>query len=300
MVTFEYFEPKSLEETCALLMEHGDEARLIAGGTALIIMMRQHLLNPRVVISLANIPDFDSVRFDPKDGLRIGAGARHRDIELAKPVREHYPILHETFSKVAQPRIRNMGTVGGNLVQGDPLTDPGASLIALDAEITLRNAGGQRVIPLEKFFVDYYQTDLQPGEILTEIHVPPSPPGLAWAHIKFLPRSAEDFATVGVALTMRLRNDHCEDIRLALNSVAPTIIRAKRAEEILRGQRVEESLVREMSDVAASEVDPMDDNRGSAEYKRELVRVLVQRAVGQALKRPGSGERTARDASTPL
>jgi len=300
MVNFEYFEPKTLEEACALLKEHGDEARVIAGGTALIIMMRQHLLNPRVVISLANIPDFDSVRFDARDGLRIGAGARHRDIELAKPVREHYPLLHETFSKVAQPRIRNMGTIGGNLCQGDPLTDPGASLITLDAEITLLHSDGKRVLPLEQFFLDYYQTDLRPGEILTEIHAPPPSPEMTWAHIKFLTRSQEDFATVGVALTLRVKGGLCEDIRLALNSVAPTIVRARKAEGILRGRRPEEHLVREMAEVAATETDPMDDNRGSAEYKRELVRVLVRRAVDQALKRSGSGEQTGRDASTRL
>ncbi|MBI2358559.1 MAG: xanthine dehydrogenase family protein subunit M [Deltaproteobacteria bacterium] len=299
MVKFEYFEPNSLEEACALLKEHGEDARLIAGGTALIIMMRQRLLNPRVVISLADIPDFDFIRFDAKDGLRIGAGARHRDIELAPVVQEHYPLLYETFRKVAQPRIRNMGTIGGNLVQGDPLTDPGASLIALDAKITLRNAGGHRVIPVENFFVDYYQTDLQPGEILTEIHVPPSLPGLAWAHIKFLPRSQEDFATVGVALTMRLNGDRCQDIRLAFNSVAPIIMRAKRAEEILRRQKVDDDRVGKMAEVASTEVDPMDDNRGSAEYKRELVRVLVRRAVKQALERSATGKQGAKQASAP-
>lgn len=285
MVKFEYFEPKSLEEACALLEQHGDDARVIAGGTALVIWMRQRLLNPRVVISLANIPNFDSIQFDEQEGLRIGAGTRHRDIELAPVVRQRYPILHETFRKVAQPRIRNMGTVGGNLCQGDPLTDPGASLIALGAEITLTHAGGKRALPLEEFFVDYYQTDLQPGEILTEIHVPPPIPGLRWSHIKFLPRSQEDFATVGVALTLRAKGDLCEDIRLALNSVAPTILRAKQAEAVLRGQRLEEPLVLKMAQVAATEVDPMDDNRGSAEYKRELVRVLVRRAAQEALQR---------------
>lgn len=285
MVTFDYFEPKSLEEACTLLKEHGDDARVIAGGTAMVIWMRQRLLNPRVVISLANIANFESIRFNEKDGLRIGAGARHRDIELAPVVEQRYPILHETFRKVAQPRIRNMGTIGGNLVQGDPLTDPGASLIALDAEITLMHAGGKRVLPLEQFFVDYYQTDLQPGEILTEVHVPPPAPGLRWSHIKFMPRSQEDFATVGVALTLRTKGDLCEDVRLALNSVAPTILRAKQAEAVLRGQRLAEPLVLKMAEVASTEIDPMDDNRGSAEYKRELVRVLVRRAAQEALQR---------------
>ncbi len=285
MVKFDYMEPKSLEEACTLLERHGDEARLIAGGTALIIWMRMRLLSPRIVISLEKITDFDRVLFDEKDGLRIGAGARHRDIEMAPVVREHYPLLHETFSKVAQPRIRNMGTIGGNLCQGDPLTDPGASLMALDAEITLTSSKGKRNLSLEKFFVDYYQTDLRPGEILTEIHVPPPVNRLGWSHIKFTPRSLEDFATVGVALTFRGEGSLCRDIRLALNSVAPTILRAKKAEAVLRGQRVTDALVREMAEAAAAEVDPIDDARGSSDYKRELVKVLVRRATEEALQK---------------
>jgi len=285
MVKFDYLEPKSLKEACELLEQHPDDAKLIAGGTALVIWMRMRLLNPAVVISLEKIPDFNYIRHDDKDGLRIGAGARHREIELAPVVRSHYPLLHETFRKVAQPRIRNMGTIGGNLCQGDPLTDPGASLMTLDAEITLASAKGKRVIPLEQFFIDYYQTDLSPGEILTEIRVPPPAKGLRWSHIKFMPRSQEDFATVGVALTMRAQNDHCEDIRLALNSVAPTILRAKRAEGVLRGKKITDNLLQEMGEIAATEVDPMDDNRGSADYKREMVEVLVRRAAQEALQR---------------
>lgn len=284
MVKFDYIEPRSLEETTQLLAQHGEEAKLIAGGTALLIWMRMRLLAPKVVVSLANIPDFDYIRFDPKDGLRIGAGARHRDIELNPLVREHYPLLHETFHKVAQPRIRNMGTLGGNLSQGDPLTDPGASLIALDAEVALTGGRGRRTVPLENFFVDYYQTDLQPGEILTEIHVPP-PKRRAWSHIKFTPRSVEDFATVGVALTLSARDGQCEDVRLALNSVGPTIFRAREAENLLRGKRVSDKLLEEMAEAAAAQSDPMDDNRGSADYKREMVKVLVGRAVKEALKR---------------
>jgi carbon-monoxide dehydrogenase medium subunit len=285
MVKFDYIDPENIQDACALLERHGEEAKLIAGGTALLIWMRMRLLNPRVVISLAKIPSFDLIRFDPKNGLTIGAGACHRDIELHPAVREHYPLLHETFRKVAQPRIRNMATIGGNLCQGDPLTDPGASLLALDAEVVLASTKGKRTVPLSEFFVDYYQTAIEPGEILTEIRVPPPVSGLRWSHIKFLPRSQEDFATVGVALTFKILDGRCDDIRLALNSVAPTILRAKRAEEILRKQKITEKLISEMAEVAATEVDPIDDNRGSAEYKRELVKVLVRRAATEALQR---------------
>lgn len=284
MVKFDYLEPESLDEALAMLEQHGDDARAIAGGTSLVIMMRQRLLMPKVVISLEHVADFGRIAYDKKDGLRIGAGARHRDIELSPIVREHYPLLQETFRKVAQPRIRNMGTIGGNLAAGDPLTDPGASLIALDAEITLAGSRGRRTLALEEFFVDYYETALEPGELVTEIHVPPvKRPG--WSHIKFTPRSVEDFATVGVALTLSAENGSCADVRLALNSVASTIVRAKRAEESLRGRQMNDAALREMGEIASTEVDPIDDNRGSAEYKRELVKVLVRRAAGEALRR---------------
>ena len=287
MAEFDYLEPTSLQEACALLVRYGDGARLIAGGTAVTMWISQRLIAPEALISLAKVPDLDYVRFDRKDGLRIGAGARHRDIELKPAVRQHYPLLHDTFHNVAQPRIRNMGTLGGNLCQGDPLTDPGASLIALDAEVTLTSARGARLLGLEEFFVGYYQTALELGEVLTEIHVPPPIKGQGWAHIKFTPRTEEDFATVGVAVTLSVQNGRCIDIRLALNSVAPTILRAKEAEEVVRGKRMTDGLLQEMGEVAATEVDPTDDIRGSADYKRDLVKVLVRRAVRQALERTG-------------
>jgi aerobic carbon-monoxide dehydrogenase medium subunit len=283
MIRFDYQEPTTLKKTFSLMEKYGDGARVMAGGTALIIMMRQRLLTPKVVISLGRIPKFDRITYNNKDGLRIGAGARHRDIELSPAVRKHYPLLQETFRKVAQPRIRNMGTVGGNLAGGDPLTDPGASLIALDAEVTLASGNGQRRLRLDEFFIDYYQTALEPGELLTEVHVPP-PQRPGWSHIKFTPRSIEDFATVGVAITLKASNGTCEDVRVGLNSVASTIVRARKAEEVLRGKSITDAALQEMGEVAATECDPTDDNRGSAEYKREMVKVLVRRAVQEALQ----------------
>ena len=284
MIRFDYQEPTTLKKAFSLMEKHGDDARVIAGGTSLIIMMRQRLLTPKVVISLARIPKFDRIIYNNKDGLRIGAGARHRDIELSPAVQKHYPLLHETFRKVAQPRIRNMGTVGGNLAGGDPLTDPGASLIALDAEVTLTSSKGQRRLPLDDFFIDYYQTALVPSELLTEIHVPPLQRS-GWSHIKFTPRSIEDFATVGVAITLQAKNGTCEDIRVGLNSVASTIVRARKAEEVLRGKPITDAALQEMGEVASTECDPTDDNRGSAEYKRDMVNVLVRRAAREALER---------------
>jgi len=284
MIRFDYQEPTTLKKAFSLLDKYGDDARVIAGGTSLLIMMRQRLLMPRVLISLARIPKFDRITFNSTDGLRIGAGARHRDIELSPVVQKRYPLLHETFRKVAQPRIRNMGTVGGNLAAGDPLTDPGASLIALDAEVTLASSKGQRRLRLDEFFIDYYQTALEPGELLTEIVVPP-PIRPGWAHIKFTPRSIEDFATVGVAVTLKAENGTCQDIRIGLNSVASTIVRARKAEDSLREKPIDDAVLRTVGEVASNECDPTDDNRGSAEYKRELIKVLVRRAAAEALQR---------------
>lgn len=248
--------------------------------------MTQGAISPEALISLDRIPGFDGIRFDPVDGLRIGAGACHRDIEMATEVRSHYPILYETFHDVAQPRIRNVGTIGGNLCIGDPLTDPGASLMVLNANVTLTSTRGSRVLPFEKLFVDYYQTALEPGEVLTEIHVPPPTRELKWSRVKFTPRSKEEFATVGVSVTMEMSDDsRCGEVRLAMNSVGPAIIRAKRSEAVMNGHRVTDSLLREMGEVAAEEIDPTDDIRGSAEYKRELVKVLVPRACELAINR---------------
>ena len=286
MIRFDYQEPTTLKKAFDLMDKHGEDARVIAGGTSLLIMMRQRLLTPKMVISLGRIPKFDRITYRPKDGLRVGAGARHRDIELSSAVQKHYPLLQETFRKVAQPRIRNMGTVGGNLAGGDPLTDPGASLIALDAEVTLASRKGERRLRLDEFFIDYYQTALEPGELLTEIHVPP-PQRPGWSHIKFTPRSIEDFATVGVAITLKASSGTCEDIRIGLNSVASTIVRARKAEEVLRGKPATDTALRDMGEVASTECDPTDDNRGSAEYKREMVKVLVRRAAAEALGRAG-------------
>ena len=283
---FEYLAPTSLDEACALLQEHEGDAKLLAGGTSLVMWLRMGLLSPGYVIDLENVPGLDGISYDPADGLRIGAGVKHRDLELCPEVQEHYPLLRETFYKVAQPRIRLMATVGGNLSHGDPMTDPGASFMALDAEVTLRSSRGERTLSVEDFFVDYYETALEPDEILTSVRVPP-PAGPVWSHIKFTPRSEEDFATVGVAVTMTGEGNRCEDARIALNSVGPTIFRARAAEDVLRGRDLSPARIEEAGAAAADASDPIEDVRGSSDYKRELAAVFVRRALEQAAVRLG-------------
>ena len=283
---FEYLAPTSLDEACALLHEHEGDAKLLAGGTALVMWLRMGLLSPGYVIDLEKVPGLDGISYDPADGLRIGAGVKHRDLELCPEVQAHYPLLQETFYKVAQPRIRLMATVGGNLSHGDPMTDPGASFMALDAEVTLCGSRGERTLSVEDFFVDYYETALEPDEILTSIHVPP-PAGAVWSHIKFTPRSEEDFATVGVAVTITGEGSRCDDVRIALNSVGSTIFRARAAEDVLRGRDLSPTRIEEAGAAAADAADPIEDVRGSSDYKRELTAVFVRRALEQAAAKLG-------------
>src|SRR5579884_222080 len=282
---FDFLEPTSLAEVHAALREYGDDARLMAGGTALVLLMRQRLVQPRVIVSLRHVPGLDAI--EPLDGgVRIGALATHRRVELHPLVRERFPALAETLQRVATIRIRNMGTLGGNLAHADPAQDPPATLLALGAQVQVVGPNGPRTIPLDEFFVDYYENALAPGEVLTHIDIPAPPPRQAQAFSKFLPRSVDDYATVAVAVCRRRApNGRCEEAHIELGSVGPTPLRARAAEAILRGQELTEAVLREAGAAAAAECDPLSDIRGSAEYKREMVKVWLVRTVRRALER---------------
>jgi carbon-monoxide dehydrogenase medium subunit len=205
-------------------------------------------------------------------------------------VKEKLPLVAETYQHVATPRIRYMASVGGGLVHGDPSQDPPPSLIALGASLTLTSSGGQRVVSLEDFLIDYYETDVQPGEILTDIFIPSAPAGSGAAYLKFLPRTADDYATVAVAAVVTPGVDNrCQDVRIALGAVGTTAIHATQAEEILRGRPLTEENIRAAAASVKEVVDPLDDYRGSAGYKREMAEVFTRRAIQQALANAGSG-----------
>jgi len=281
--SFEYRAPTSLDEVYALLDQYGDAARLIAGGTALVILMKQGLVQPEVLVSLSGVPELH--RTNLLDGtLHIGACITHFEAETSELTRTHAPSLAETLHHVATVRIRNVGTIGGNLAHADPNLDPPATLIALGASVEVASKRGERLVPIEEFFTDYYSTVLEAGEIVRGVRVPSAAPRCATVFHKFLPRTADDYATVAVATTLQLAPDgsRCEDLRLGLGSVGPTPIRARRAEEVLRGQSVSSDRIAEGARVAASEVDPITDIRGSAEYKRDMVAVWVRRTLTQA------------------
>jgi len=284
MIPFEYRTPKNLKEVHATLKEFGGDAKLIAGGTALVIMMKQRLVRPSCLIALGSVRGFNGI--EVKDGgLSIGGLATHREVESSSLVRRRLPMLAETFHHVATIRVRNVATVGGGLAHADPNQDPPPSLIALGATVKVTSANGSRVIPLDEFFKDYYETVLNPDEVITEVFVPKVAPNTGAAYIKFLPRTADDYATVSAAavLTLDKTKKTIADVRIALGSVGVTPIRATEAEAVLRGQPLKAEAFAEAGEKAKGAVDPLSDFRGSAAYKKDMAAVFVRRALEKAL-----------------
>lgn len=284
MIPFEYRTPKSLKEVQANLKEFGSDAKVIAGGTALVIMMKQRLVRPTCLISLRSVRGLDGIA--QKDGgLRIGGLTTHRAVESSSVVRRRFPILAETYRHVATIRVRNMATVGGGLAHADPNQDPPPTLIALGATVKATSADGSRVIPIDDFFTDYYETVLKPEEIISEVFVPKLPANTGGAYLKFLPRTADDYATVSAAavVTLDKAKKVVSEVRIALGSVGTTPIRAVDAEAVLRGQPPKADAIREAAEKARAAVDPVSDFRGSAAYKKDMAVVFVRRALEQAL-----------------
>jgi len=285
MIAFDYRSPESLAEALAALDEAGDEGKAIAGGTALVILMMQRLVRPGRLVSLRRVPGLDRIK--PADGgVRIGALATHRDVETSPVIRERFPVLAETFRHVATLRIRNIATVGGSLAHADPNQDPPVTLMALGARVRIAGPGGERRLPLDEFFVEYYQTALRQNELVVGVELPFPAPGSGSAFIKFLPRTADDYATVAVAANLTLNPDGaCREARIALGSVGPTTLRAREVEALLTGERLTEPLLTAAGEAARRAVDPIADQRGSAEYKREMTGVFVRRAIRSAWAR---------------
>ena len=284
MNAFDYRAPRTIDEVLALLAEHGDDARVIAGGTALVTMMKQRLVRPEVLVSLRDVEGLTGIQA-AKGEIRLGALTTHREAELSPLVNEHSPVLAETYRRVATVRIRHMATVGGSLAHADPNQDSPVTLMALDARVEIRKTGGKREVPLAAFFRDYYETALEPGELITAVAVPPLPAASGGAYVKFLPRSADDYATVAVAaiVTLESGGGRIREGRIALGSVAPTPIRARAAEALLAGsQPDDERVLAAVGEAVKQAVDPLTDHRGSAEYKREMAAVMASRALTQA------------------
>jgi len=282
---FEHFAPKTLEEALALLAKYGDDCKVICGGQSLLILMRQGLVGPKYMVDIKGLTELSYIK-DGKDGLKIGATTTHRTVEKSAVIKRKYPVLAEMEKRLASIQTRNWGTIGGNICHGDPAGDPAPVLIALNATLTVAGAKGTRSIPVEKFSLDYFEVDLKDGELLTEITIPAPPPRTGTAYTKFNVIES-DLATASVAASVTLGSGDgvCQDVRIALGAVAPTAIRAKKAEKVLKGKKITDALLEQAGAVAATETEPISDIYASEEYRRELVKVLVPRMTKEALAR---------------
>jgi aerobic carbon-monoxide dehydrogenase medium subunit len=290
---FDYLEPKTVGAACRLLSKYDGDAKVFAGGAHLTILMKQGLLQPKALINIKKIATLRGISFAGKKGLTMGALVTHREIETSAAVREKFPVLSEAETEVANIRVRNMGTVGGNLASGEPLTDLPQIFIALDGVVKIAKPKGNRTISVEELFVDFYETSLAPDEILTHITLPPLPPRSAIEYIRFSSSSVVDKPSVGVAVRVSLEKtaDACKTARIVLGCVGPTPVRAKKAEALMTGQGLAPKLIEAIGATASQECSPIGDLRGSEHYKRAVVRTLVKRAVAKAYEKAlGSGQ----------
>jgi CO/xanthine dehydrogenase FAD-binding subunit len=283
---FEYDEPSSIQETVDILAEHGDRARLLAGGTDLIIMMRRGRISPKHVISLWGVPGLDSLRGNGE--TTIGALTTHRTIEQWVAVRHPAMLsLVEAAKVVGGHQVRNVATIGGNLCNASPAADTPPPLLCLDAQVHLAGPNGTRVVSLNQFFLGPGQTVRAVDEVLTEIVIPPLPPSTASAFLKAGRRKAMEISVVNVAARITLENGSlvCRDARIALGAVAPTPIRAPAAEDLLRGEPMEARVIHEAGRRAVADARPISDVRASADYRRMLIATLVERAIWKCVER---------------
>jgi carbon-monoxide dehydrogenase medium subunit len=281
--TFDYQAAHSIDEALTLLAEHGDEAEFIAGGTSLILMMQQGLVQPSFVIGLGDVGELRGIKRTPEGGLEVGAMTTHRVLETSPEAFAFAAALPKALGWIATIRIRNQATLGGNLVHADPAQDPPPVLIALDASVDVVSKGNAaRLIAMESFFTDYFETQLGETELVRSVKVPPMPAGSKLAYKKFLPRTEDDYATVSVAVRLGIDDAGiCKDLRIGLGALGVTPLRARAVESALLGQRLTASVVRDAAALVRDEVDPLDDVRGSAKYKREMARVWTERTIAQ-------------------
>jgi carbon-monoxide dehydrogenase medium subunit len=282
--SFEYLRPKTIPEAVAMLQQHGDEAKILSGGQSLIPMMKLRLARPGVLIDINRISGLSYVK-EEGGYLKIGGLTREAELEASPLVHSRYPILLDTAHVIADPQVRNMATVGGNLAHGDPANDHPATMMALGAQVVSTGPQGERVTPIEDFFVSLFTTALKHDEILTEIRIPVPPARSGGAYFK-LERKVGDFATAAVAVQLTLDDKGaCQKVGIGLTNVGPTPVKARKAEEFLRGKKLDEANINQAAQLAADESAPSPDLRGPVEYKKGLVKELTKRALTRALER---------------
>jgi CO/xanthine dehydrogenase FAD-binding subunit len=279
---FRYVAPARIEEAIKFLAENGTQALPMAGGTDLIPSLKcREIPPPAFVVDLKSLPGLEEISYDPKEGLRIGALATIRSISRFDPVREMFPSLLQAASCMASPQVRNRGTFVGNICSAIPSADSAPPLLTMNAIVHVQGVEGKRTVALKDFFVGPGQTDLKHGEIVTSLRVPRPPDRCGY--LKLSTRHSMDLAIVGVAASAALQDGRFTEIRIALGAVAPTPIRAVRAEEVLQDRPISALLIEEAARAASAECRPIDDHRASASYRRDMVYVLTRRALQQVL-----------------
>lgn len=282
MGELEFLRPKSVADALKMLVDYGDEAKLVAAGSAVVLMLTQRLIAPRYLISLERLQELYSLNHDPGIGLHLGAMVTHYQMESSPAVRTAFPALANTFHKVANIRIRHQATVGGVLCEADYASDPPAMLIALGALVKAVSLRGERWLDLSELFQDFYQTNLAPDEILTDIFVPEMEAGTGATYLKFNTRSSEDRPCVGVAAVIEHNKGICKKLRVVVGAVAGTPQEFPEIEAQANGKALSEELAREIGHAYAESIDPISDMRGSGSYRRQVIEVLVRRAILQA------------------
>jgi len=282
--TFQYESPGTIADAIALLQKHGDEAKILSGGHSLIPMMKLRFATPEWLIDINGIPGLSYIR-EEKGLVKIGALSREAEIEHSELLKKYFPIFADVTKQIADPQVRNRGTVGGNLAHGDAANDHPAVMLAVRATVVATGPAGNRKIPIDEFFFGLYATALHPDEILTEIQIPVPPAGTGSAYHK-LERKVGDYATAGVAVQLSVdAKGICQSIGIGLTNVNPTPLRAVRSEETLLGKPLNDEHIALAAKYASEDCNPSSDLRGSVEYKRAMIAVLVKRMIARAISR---------------
>ncbi|MBF0549151.1 MAG: FAD binding domain-containing protein [Deltaproteobacteria bacterium] len=279
---FDHYAPATLEEVFSLLQSKGPGARVMAGGTDLLLKIRHGALKPKYIIGLKNIRGLKTISFDASAGLTIGATALLAEVARHPDIVKHYPTIAQAARGTANPQIRNMGTVIGNLCNASPAADNAPTLLAMDAQIRIRGPEGERVLPLDQFFKGPGVTALVPLEIVTAVHVPAPPPNTGTAYLSLSARGKMDCTAVGVATMVTMTGKTCAGVRLFVGACGPVPLRAPKAEDILRGQELTEEVVEKAGTQASAESRPISDMRASGDYRTEMVAVLTRRVLREA------------------
>jgi aerobic carbon-monoxide dehydrogenase medium subunit len=282
MRAFDFLEPRSVQEASAMLLDHGESARPLAGGTSLVLMLRQRLAEPTHLVHLGNLGELRGIDVDDEGQLHIGALATHTEVAAHAAIREHFPVIAGMAAQVANPQIRNVATLGGNLCYGDPASDPPTCLVALNAHVRVRRDGAERKIALEQFFKGYYENALDVGDVVVEVIVPPLPRDGAALYTRFITNPAEGRPLTAAGLRAVGSRHEWIEVRLTLGAVGPAPTRRAKAEQFLTGRKLTPEVLAEAAELAVSDLDPVDDFRASGAYRREAARVNVRRLLERA------------------